>query len=824
MRRSRAVLLDAQWKIEADAKAGREKRFDAAVESASKKGHTPHAVASGMAHAALKDLVNLYHNQKPTRGASAFKTLAHLDPVRICEVAAQVAFAATIKPRSLEALTKRIGERLEDELMWAKWDKKDWPEAKRVRARVKRLPGEFKQGKELRWSTRHSEKVDHVEWTDGQHKKVGSHFVNYLASAGYLERTSIQPRRKRLKVGKKIIKKKPMTGVQLTERGAQKVSELTTLLRESATASRPCVVRPVPWTATEGGGFHHRGKVAASHIPRPLRPLPFVKKASEEQRGLMERGDMGAVYTGVNALQSVAWRINRRVYEVAVKLFDEKGVPGIKFSHLQDPPPLGADAEKDWKKRRRHDVQLAEVKADNAAEGSRQLAFEMAVKVATDFVDFPAIYFVHQLDRRGSVYSVANYLSPQGDDIERGLLEFANGDRMTGDSERWLRIHLANCYGKDKGSFDDRVKWSRKNEARIIRCAADPHQHHNRRFWQSADGGEKRWQFLAACFAFADWERKGRKSTCRVPVVLDGSCSGLQHYSALTRDKETGRAVNLLPSEVPADFYQDVADEVMRILKASKEKYVRRWHAWKVTRKIVKGAVMVMPYGGVYETCGENVRSAVRKQGQPSWVNKHNQYDAHKVLVDAVWEAMASKAAAPREAMKWLRRTARQWGDQSSNVLFQWRAPTGFPVVCDLFKTVAGTEVEHDVWADGPTSYVQTWRLTKETNWNGVVTAVPPNFIHSLDASHLIFSVNRATSEGITQITTVHDAFGTTPARMGRLAQILREEFVKLYAPDQFSLIVNAAQKAGVKIDPPPSWIGDRLNIEDVAKAEYLFD
>ncbi len=36
----------------------------------------------------------------------------------------------------------------------------------------------------------------------------------------------------------------------------------------------------------------------------------------------------------------------------------------------------------------------------------------------------------------------------------------------------------------------------------------------------------------------------------------DGSCNGLQHYAALARDQDGGRAVNLMPGEAPADVYR----------------------------------------------------------------------------------------------------------------------------------------------------------------------------------------------------------------------------------------------------------------------------
>lgn len=61
------------------------------------------------------------------------------------------------------------------------------------------------------------------------------------------------------------------------------------------------------------------------------------------------------------------------------------------------------------------------------------------------------------------------------------------------------------------------------------------------------------WQFLAACFEVADAWRSPDPAAyeSRLPVQLDGSCNGLQHYAALGRDLDGGMAVNLRPADRP---------------------------------------------------------------------------------------------------------------------------------------------------------------------------------------------------------------------------------------------------------------------------------
>ena len=62
---------------------------------------------------------------------------------------------------------------------------------------------------------------------------------------------------------------------------------------------------------------------------------------------------------------------------------------------------------------------------------------------------------------------------------------------------------------------------------------------------------------LAACMevrgALAWHDAWGSTATypSRLPVQIDGSCNGLQHYAALGRDAPGGAAVNLEPFDRP---------------------------------------------------------------------------------------------------------------------------------------------------------------------------------------------------------------------------------------------------------------------------------
>lgn len=61
-----------------------------------------------------------------------------------------------------------------------------------------------------------------------------------------------------------------------------------------------------------------------------------------------------------------------------------------------------------------------------------------------------------------------------GDDLKRGILSFSDGKRIGKEGLWWLKIHLANKWGKDKLPLDERAKFAESMEDVIHRCAADP--------------------------------------------------------------------------------------------------------------------------------------------------------------------------------------------------------------------------------------------------------------------------------------------------------------------------------------------------------------
>src|SRR5262249_8532370 len=141
------------------------------------------------------------------------------------------------------------------------------------------------------------------------------------------------------------------------------------------------------------------------------------------------------------------------------------------------------------------------------------------------------------IDTRGRVYGLPHF-SFQREDHVRSLFLFAEGEPI-GNELRWLEAAAAGHFG-NRRTWEERSAWA-ANERELIRLvAADPIGTFDR--WRKADDP---FSFVAACMELSAAE-KSRNYVTRFPVLIDGSCNGIQHLALMTRDEGAGLLVNLV--------------------------------------------------------------------------------------------------------------------------------------------------------------------------------------------------------------------------------------------------------------------------------------
>ena len=89
-------------------------------------------------------------------------------------------------------------------------------------------------------------------------------------------------------------------------------------------------------------------------------------------------------------------------------------------------------------------------------------------------------------------------------------------------------------------------------------------------FWRQ---GDEAFQFLAACHELAairSFEERnperGGEFISGLPIALDASQSGVQHFAAASKDHGDGELTNLVPADKPNDLYDACLNRAIVIL------------------------------------------------------------------------------------------------------------------------------------------------------------------------------------------------------------------------------------------------------------------
>lgn len=571
----------------------------------------------------------------------------------------------------------------------------------------------------------------------------------------------------------------------------------------------PMVVRPRRWRNPRVGGYLRR---------LTGRSLVKVHDAGYQQR--LAEADLTPVYEAVNHIQETPWRINRRVLAVMREVWDGGGtIAGLPPRDDAPVPGKPVDFEENEEARLQWKREAAQTYEANAQLFSQRLQVQQRIWMAEKFTVEDAIWFPHAMDFRGRVYPLpATALHPQADDGGKALLEFAHGLPVGKSGGYWLAVHIANLFGVDKVAFKDRVEWTYAHSAQLIDSAISPLD--GDRFWLTADDP---WMALAAVFEFAAFLEHGETYVSHLPVPLDGSNSGLQHFSALLRDPVGAAAVNLVPTDTPSDVYQQVADIAQAFVDDDPSPEADSWRGGKVTRKIAKRPTMTYVYSATRFGMQGMVLQTLREldaDGTP-YLDGADNYEAAKYLSHVLFEAIGKVVAAATEAMSWLRSVAKVASE--ADIAVSWTTPDGLPIQ-QHYRVPYGVRIE--VHWKGQRLQLMLARDGTAIDTRGQTNGIAPNYVHSLDAAHLRAVARAAKHNGIDHLAVIHDSFATHLARTDELSRLLRETFVEQYEPDllgQFRDEVVASLPDGWQelVAPPPA--PGTLNLEEVRHSPYLF-
>ncbi|KAI6680512.1 hypothetical protein NL676_034393 [Syzygium grande] len=169
---------------------------------------------------------------------------------------------------------------------------------------------------------------------------------------------------------------------------------------------------------------------------------------------------------------------------------------------------------------------------------------------------------------------------------------------------------------------------------------------------------------------------------------------------------------------------------------------------------------------------------------------------------------------AARGIMGWLGDCAKIIASENQPV--RWTTPLGLPVVQPYYKNK-----RHLI-----RTTLQILALQREGDLVDVRrqrTAFPPNFVHSLDGSHMMMTAVACSEAGL-RFAGVHDSFWTHACDVDQMNWILREKFVELYDMPVLENLLESFQTSYPALTFPSLPDRGNFDLREVLKSPYFFN
>jgi Autographiviridae RNA polymerase len=392
-----------------------------------------------------------------------------------------------------------------------------------------------------------------------------------------------------------------------------------------------------------------------------------------------------------------------------------------------------------------------------------------------------AFYIPLNTDFRGRIYPIP-YFNYQRDDSIRALFLLDQGEPITERGLERLKDYVASRWGLDKAILPTRRQWCDDNRDLIEKTAGLESED-----WLNAD---KPFAFLAACIELVEAAKVGPGYITRLPLAYDGNCNGLMHFCALTRQDPLGMMAECATAETTIDPYEFIAGKAQSVLE-------EHWPQLQVNRGFVKSPTQTFFYGVSKIGMARQLREVLKDRG----IKLDDPADVYRMgeEVRKIIEGVIPGAA---ETMGFLQQLAE--GLACHGLVLQCTTLTGLPWAnrYHKYKTkrirslLSGVSIRPKI-TDG---YEPGIRVKKSKD------AAAANFIHALDASHLVLTVNECVRVNMPDVMAIHDSYSCLAPRADQLNNIIREQFAAMYEQhDPLTQVRESALRTLADAPPKPA-------------------
>ncbi|KAJ7308478.1 hypothetical protein JRQ81_009029 [Phrynocephalus forsythii] len=544
----------------------------------------------------------------------------------------------------------------------------------------------------------------------------------------------------------------------------------------------PMLCPPVPWVSPHFGAY----------VVSPTKLMRFLDGTNQHQRALEDspRADLFSAFDALNQLGNCPWKINRPILELAIAVFNAKGseklgVPPPPSEAPEPPKRPPKDQEPPTKAELKREIAQCRKKAAEMYSMRMDMLYKLSI---ARHVAGQVFWFPHNMDFRGRTYPCPPHFNHLGSDLTRAILLFAEGKPLGPHGLDWLKIHLVNLTGqKKRSSLAERLAYANEILGDILDSANQPLT--GRKWWMEMD---EPWQTLACSMEIAKAMRSPNPEAyvSHFPVhqltsvdlrqcreFSDVDPGRLLQRAATLRRPRAGRGRGRLrqPFAVrrPQDVYSVVAQqvEVFRQQDAKNGLPIAQALEGFISRKVVKQTVMTVVYG--VTRYGGRLQIEKRLKEIDDFPQKYV-WEASHYLVQQVFNSLREMFSGTREIQAWLTECAMLIS--KSGRVVEWVTPLGLPVIQPYYRSKSLTVKSSMQNVNLKLSY----DVNQKPNTLKQKNAFPPNFIHSLDSTHMMLTALHCHQQGLTFVS-VHDCYWTHARTVDVMNQICRDQFVRLH-------------------------------------------
>lgn len=517
----------------------------------------------------------------------------------------------------------------------------------------------------------------------------------------------------------------------------------------------------------------------------------IINKAAYGSNSIIQDNNM--IYNMINNVSCVAYKINIDVLNYIIDnpdnlLIDIK-IPH-KFEYI--------------KKKSKYQQKCY------SSHKSKIILQETILGIADFYKNFSEIYFPLIIDQRGRIYCISSYFNYQSNELSKALLLFANPsiiNKKDLSSIKYLEAYGASCFGKDKLSFDTKIKWVKDNIDNII-------NYENNILLNKA---KDKLLFLAFCIEYKRYQQFINNENLyefsnHLPVQLDATCNGFQHMALLSNEKQLFKVLNLVKDDEdtkPKDFYNFLLHKLIILFDQKIESnenicsYKRlRTFVWE--RSHIKKAIMTIPYNVSTRSMIDYVKSCLylvdikdEDKDKDEDEDKIFIYSASeseckpwvlgediKLLVADIRSIILKDFNKIKRMTKYLKNIATVL--TALELPITWSLPHGLTVKQSYLKTKS-TSIEPFMYSKIKINIKII--IKDEYDRKKQIRALMPNLIHSLDGTSLCLLYQKFFNlhlEANPQFFSIHDCFGTTVDKVDSLKVLLASVYTELYSDNHY--------------------------------------